>query len=158
MINKIKDIYHVFNNGFEGHLKDFIIFILEQLHKELKKPINKNNSIKNDKLNQYDKNNAFKHFFINFQKECSIISDLFFGITETTNECLNCKNIFNSQGLLNPICYNYQIFNCLIFPLEAIYNIKNIQEKRNIITIYDCFYYNQKNELLTKENKLIYNI
>ena len=79
----------------------------------------------NDKLNQYDKSNILNHFFNDFQKECSVISDIFFGITETTNECLNCKNIFNSQGLLNPICYNYQIFNCLIFPLEEVKNMKN---------------------------------
>ena len=64
--------------------------------------------------NQYDKNDTFNYFFNNFQKECSIISDIFFGFTETTNECLNCKNKFNSQGMNNPICYNYGIFNCLI--------------------------------------------
>ena len=47
-----------------GDPKDFIIFILEQLHKELKKSINSNNNIAgiNKPLNQYDKNNAFNHF------------------------------------------------------------------------------------------------
>ena len=35
-------------------------------------------------LNQYDKNNAFNHFFKDFQKEISIVSDVFFGFIETT--------------------------------------------------------------------------
>ena len=48
----------------KGHPKDFIIFILAQLHKELKKSINSNNNIEgiNEPLNQYDKNNAFNIF------------------------------------------------------------------------------------------------
>ena len=109
-----------------GDPKDFVIFILAQLHKELKKSINSNNNIAgiNEPLNQYDKNNAFNHFFIEFKKECSIISDIFFGFNETTNECLNCKNNYLSRGLNNPKCYNYEIFNCLIFPLEEINNMK----------------------------------
>ena len=91
--------------GQAGDSKYFIIFVLEQLHKEIKRPINASN-INNliiQPLNQYDKNNAFNRFLNFFNKECSIISDLFFGFTETTNECLNCKNIYNSQGFNNPI-------------------------------------------------------
>ena len=124
-MNTVEKMNPLFKQGHAGDSKDFIIFILEQLHKELKKSVNRNNTMVNDNLNQYDKSNAFNHFFNDFKKECSIISDIFFGITETTNECLNCKNVFNSQGLLNPICYNYQIFNCLIFPLEEVKNMKN---------------------------------
>ena len=65
------------------------------------------------------------------------------------------KNNYNSQGLYNLICHNYQIFNCLIFPLEKVKNMKNntmqnnnfIQmNQNNRISLYDCFYYNQKNE------------
>ena len=122
-MNTVEKMNTLFKQGQAGDSKDFIIYILEQLHKELKKPVKGNiNNINNTKepLNQYDKNNAFNHFLNDFQEECSIISDLFFGITETTNECLNCKNYYNSQGQNNPICYNYQIFNCLIFPLEEV--------------------------------------
>ena len=165
-MNKINDMNPLFKKGQAGDSKDFIIFILEQLHKELKKSVNRNNTMVNDNLNQYDKSNAFNHFFYDFQQECSIISDLFFGITETTNECLNCKNVFNSQGLLNPICYNYQIFNCLIFPLEEVKNMKNnlmknnnnILFNNNIVSIYECFYYNQKSEFFTGDNKNYCNV
>ena len=58
--------------------------------------------------NQYDRNNAFSYFLSDFKDNFSIISDIFFGLTETTNVCLNCKNIFNSKGKHNPICYYYQ--------------------------------------------------
>ena len=78
---------------------------------------------------------------------------------------MNCKNNYNSKGLNNPICYNYQIFNCLIFPLEEVKNMKNnsnqyndIQNNNNVVSLYDCFYYNQKNDLFTGENKNYCNI
>ena len=125
-MNTINEMNPLFKLGQAGDSKDFIIFILEQLHKELKKPTNINNNglVTNDNLNQYDKDNAFIHFFTDFQSSCSIISDIFFGMTETTNVCLNCKNNYNSRNLNYPICYNYQIFNCLIFPLEEVKNMK----------------------------------
>ena len=88
-----------------------------------------------------------------------------FGFTETTNDCINCKNIYNSQGLNNPICYNYQIFNCLIFPLEEVKNMKNnlngnnnAQINNNIVTLNDCLYYNQKTELFTGDNQNYCNV
>ena len=167
IINKINEMNSLFKKGQPGDSKDFIIFILEQLHKELKKSVNKNNSLVNETaLNQYDKINAFNHFFTEFQKDCSIISDIFFGFIETTNECLNCKNIYNNQGLMNPICYNYQIFNCIIFPLEEVKNMKNnlmqnnniMPFNNNIVSIYECFYYNQKSDFFTGENRNYCNI
>ena len=167
----------LFKPGQPGDSKDFIIYILEQLHKELKMPINSinnNNLILNEPLNQYDKINAFNHFFSEFQEGRSIIFDIFFGFTETTNDCINCKNIYNSKGMQNPICYNYQIFNCLIFPLEEVKNMKNNnsdqyinnnsmqynnnQINNNIVTLEDCFYYNQKTELFTGDNRNYCNI
>ena len=98
----------LFQKGDPGDSKDFIIYILEQIHRELKKSIaNLTNIKKVEELNQYDKQNAFNNFFEDFKKECSIISDVFFGFNETTNICLNCKNNYNSKGMVNPICYNY---------------------------------------------------
>ena len=160
-MNKINEMNPHFQKGQPGDSKDFIIYILDQMHKELKKPINLNNvnnSVLNKELNQYDKNNAFNHFFYDFQQECSIISDVFFGISEITNECQNCKKNYISKGLNNPICYNYQKFNCLIFPLEEVKNKKikennnNNQINFNSVTLYDCFDYNQKSELFTGDN------
>ena len=76
-MNTINNMNPLFKNGQAGDAKDFIIFILEQLHKELKKSI-KNNSNNSLPLNQYDKINAFNYFFNDFTKQCSIISDIFF--------------------------------------------------------------------------------
>ena len=163
-MNMINIMNPLFKKGEAGDLKDFIIFILEQIHKELKKPINDNNNnnniIVNEPLNQYDKNNAFNHFFSDFKKGCSIISDIFFGFNETNNVCLNCKNIYNSQGLANPVCYNYGIFNCLIFPLEEVKKMKNrslmnnfVQINNNRVSIYECFFYNQNSEYFTGDNR-----
>ena len=166
-MNTVEKMNSLFKQGQAGDSKDFIIFILEQLHTELKKPVKNNmNNIINQPLNQYDKENTFNHFFKDFQEECSIISDLFFGIIETTNECTNCKNNFNSKGLNNPICYNYQKFNCIIFPLEEVKNLKNnvlnnnfIQmNQNNRVSLYECFVYNQKTDYFTGANQNYCNI
>ena len=160
-MNIINEMNPLFKKGEAGDSKDFIIFVLEQLHKELKKSINNNNLTQNMTLNQYDRNNAFLFFFNSFQKETSIISDLFFGFNETTNECLYCKNINNSQGLANPICYNYGTYNCLIFPLEEVKKMKNNSinnNNNNEVSLYDCFVYNQKSEHFTGDNQNYCNI
>ena len=94
-------------------------------------------------------------FFNDFLKETSIISDLFFGFTETTNICQYCNNYYSSQNQIVPISYNYQIFNCLIFPLEEVKNTKNNQNyglmnnQNNMVTLIECFIYNQKTDIFT---------
>jgi len=159
-MNIINNMNPLFKIDQEVDAKDFIIFVLEQLHKELKSSVNMSGNKNQTPLNQYDKNNVFNHFFNDFQKECSIISDIFFGFTETTNECLYCKNWYNSNGQSNPICYNYGLFNCLIFPLEEVKNMKynNMINNNNSVSLDDCFYYNQKSEYFTGENRNYCNI
>jgi len=162
-IENIEKMNPSFKNEQKSDSKDFIIFILEQIHLELKR---QNNFQKYSiPLNQYDRKNAFINFMNDFLKECSIISDTFFGIIETTNICLYCKNFYSSKGINYPICYNYGIFNCLIFSLEEVRNFRNNlwandnnQINQNNITINDCFLYNQKTERLIGENKNYCNI
>ena len=166
-MNKINDMNSLFKRGQPGDSKDFIIFLLEQFHNELKKPIkNADNSPIQETLNQYDKTNALNHFFNDFQQDCSIISDIFFGIIETNNECLYCKQNYNSKGMNNPICYNYQKFNCLIFPLAEVQNMKNNDLKNannliynnNSVTLYDCFSYYTRPILFSSPNQNFCNI
>jgi len=154
-----------FKSNEAGDAKDFIIFILEQLHKELKKSVKTNNNMQQIPFNQYDRKNTFNHFFEEFKEGCSIISDEFFGFNETNTICMYCKKNYNSKGLNNPICYNFGIFNCLIFPLEEVKNMKNnsmknnyIQINNNRVSIYDCFFYNQKTDYFTGENRNYCNI
>ena len=156
--NVIEKMNPLFKKGQAGDSKDFIIFILEQLHKELKISI-KNKSKNNiyQPPNKYDKSATFDYFFDNFKEQCSIISDIFFGVTETTKECINCKKICYLQGYNKPtICYNYQIFNCLIFPLKEVRKMKNNSSQinnNNRVSLYECFFYNQKIDYLTGDNK-----
>ena len=161
-MNQVEKMNPLFKKGQAGDSKDFIIFVFEQLHKELKSPVPGANQGNAQPLNQYDKNISFNNFFNDFKKDCSIISDFFFGFNETTNECLNCKKIYNLNGYNNnPICYNYGIFNCLIFPLEEVKNMKNNNNQynqNNVVTIYECFYYNQKSEVFTGQNRNYCNI
>ena len=169
-MNRVNDMNPLFKRGEAGDAKDFIIFVLEQMHKELKMPLNEKNMNKNIDdipLNQYDKMNAFNHFFEEFKKETSILTDTFFGFNETTNICLYCKNTYNSKGMANPICYNYGIFNVLIFPLEEVKNMKinmgqnninNIGQEIPVVTLRDCFIYNEKTDYFTGENKNYCNI
>ena len=162
-MNRINDMNPLFKKGEAGDAKDFIIYILEQMHKELKKPLNLNNVNQNLPINQYDQNITLMNFFNEFSKETSILSDLFFGFNETTNICSNCKSIYNSQNKPNPICYNYGIFNLLIFPLEEIKKFKNNMNLMNLQSFYqgptnnvsmdDCFIYNEKTDFFTGDNK-----
>ena len=119
----------------------FIVFILEQLHRELKTSNNKNNI----QYDQYDQHNIIK-CIDDFKEESSIVSKLFFGFKEITEECLNC-NKDNSENKI--LCYNYEMFNCLVFPLDEIKNEIN----SNNVTIVDCFNYFQKTQLLTGDKR-----
>jgi len=160
-MKRVNDMNPLFKKGEAGDAKDFIIFVLEQMHKELNKSLKIKKINQGMTLNQYDKNNTLMNFFNEFTENTSIISDLFFGFNETTNICLYCKNYY--RGVNYPICYNYGIFNVLIFPLEEVKNMKNnnmmanlnnfYQGPSNVVNIDDCFIYNQKTDLFTGENK-----
>ena len=53
----------LFRQGQAGDSKDFIIFILEQIHKELKRPLPNKRNTAPQTLNQYYRVNAFNFFF-----------------------------------------------------------------------------------------------
>ena len=140
-----------FRSNDPNDIKEFIIFIIEQLHRELRKKNNNNEQIINQPLDQYDKNNSRNNFLRNFNEETSIISELFFGYNEIILQCLNCQ-ITNK----NLKCYNYEMFNCLIFPLEEVKkftNNCNLPSQNNQITINDCFHYYSKTEYFRGDNK-----
>ena len=68
--------------------------------------------------------------------------------------------------MANPICYNYSIFNVIIFPLEEVKKMKYgiiqnnnfFMNNNNVVTLYDCFNYSQKTDLFTGDNKNFCNI
>ena len=139
--------------------KNFIMYILERMHNELKqeKKIWKIEP-KYEQLNKYDKNNTLIHFLVNFQKEISIISYLFYGFNELTNVCQYCKKIYNYMGQSEKIYYDYGISNILMFNLENVRKNRNQNNKNKMVTMFECFNYLQKGSYLTGENKNYCNI
>ena len=95
--------------------KDLIMFILEELAKDLS--IKKNKSIygKNDEydgfIDQTDERTSFKESVKQFEKDVSIIKDLFYFMIKTESLCQNCKTKI----------YNFQVMNFIIFPLQKAY-------------------------------------
>jgi len=163
--NKLKEVISKMEPLFQGiaanDSKDLVNFILQQLHSELNL-INKKNINNTDynQINQTDENGMLNYFLNDFKKSNrSIISDIFFGITETKTECLNCKRINLMNGNYNQkFVYNFQIINFLIFPLEEIRKYKNILNynyyNSNEVNLYDCFDYYQKIETMQGENQM----
>jgi ubiquitin C-terminal hydrolase len=121
-----KDVLGILNPLFEkmeeSDAKDMIIFFLEQIHKEINLVNPPKTSKFNPNLNQYDKMNMLQQFLEEFKNtNKSIISDYFFSIMETTQECQNCK----ITNVPNYIVYNYCIQNIIFFPLEEVRKFKN---------------------------------
>ena len=111
--------------------KDLIIFLLQTIHKELNNPPNNNiNNIIPNETNLIEVFNCFVNDYNNNNK--SIISDEFYGYTNSSTICGFCKYEIN----------NVQIINILFFPLEEIRKFKN--NKHNNVSILDCFDYYEK--------------
>ena len=121
------------NDNFFFTSKKLIVFLLDNLHKELNKAqhinhINKD-FIFNEDLDKYFKNYE-KNFKENYQ---SIISNLFYLKYDSKITCFDC----NSES------HNIQWTNMLEFSLEEVKKYNNINKE--LITIYDCFnYFNNK--------------
>ena len=187
-----KKVLGTLNTLFEkmeaSDAKDMIVFFLEQIHKEInliKLPVINNQNIP---FNQYNRDSMLNHFVNEFKNtNKSIISDNFFIVTETTQKCQNCKN----HNVPNYICYNYNIQNVFIFPLEEIRKYRDSQlmnmnmgfmpqmgmgmipnmnfnmmlpmmmqnmGMNNIVSMDDCFNFNQKEDLMQGENCIYCNL
>ena len=143
---EFKNIISEMNPLFEGiqanDTKDLILFILETIHNELNE-IKNNNQNNNNNPNTSDYNSVFNNFSIYFQNNFnSIISNLFYGMNNTMMTCLNC-NITN---------HNVQCYNILFFPLEEVRKFKGYPQ--NIVHLYDCFDYNQKQDFMMGQNQI----
>ena len=179
------------NNLFEGakanDSKDLVNFIIMRLHEELNEGKKSNNNIMAPP--QEDQMSMFNYFKMNNDQENkSIISDLFYGINGTMNQCSYCQTKK----------HNFQIGFFYIFPLEEIrkFKIQNLQnqcmqnmqflmppqvgqmfpfnmnnnmmlfcqpqlaniQNINSVTIKDCFDFNQKMETMAGENSMYCNI
>ena len=146
-----KNIISQMDNLFQGiaanDSKDLIIFIYENIHREINTILYNNNQ-----FNLFNCNNDYDLF--NFRNSYypinnSIIADTFY--FEQQN-CLKCT-------LCNYTKISYNITNILIFPLEKVrqyvYQISNGQ--CNSVSLDQCFMQNQIGEGLIGENQIYCN-
>ena len=137
--------------------KDLILFIFQELHKELNMPnqdninndsaiINSNNQIQN----QTNEKAEYKRFKIDYYSQNnSIIQSIFYGEQESFSCCHNCKvKIFN-----------FNIFNFLIFPLEKVrlYLISKKPNGFDKVTLEDCFDQYISEEIMSGKNQMYCN-
>ena len=148
--NVLGSLNNLFNKNEANDSKDLVIYMEEELHKELNFLLD--SKIENDNIiqsiNQYNENevrlNYYKNFVENYK---SIISDLFYGTQKTVTKCVAC-------GIQT---YNYQIFSNLIFPLEAIRQYKRYPTLKNnttYVSFQDCLDHFQQNNFFTGMNRI----
>ena len=128
-----KDVLGAKNPLFHGiaanDSKDLILFLLEELSKEL--AIQKNNNFfasnNKDFVDQTNEEETFRETVKDFAKGTSIIKDIFYFMVKTTSICKNC----------NAKLYNFQVMNFIIFPLSKTYedskNMNNSLTLNNMI-------------------------
>ena len=133
----ISELNPLFQGIQANDSKDLVIFLLEAMNNELVKIHNKKHNIieKENELNQVidssDEKKVLAYFVHNFKKtHCSIIGDYLCGFNKSVFICQNCSRI----------TFNFNIFNILIFSLEATSNYFNLSYNNSIIpTInFDC--------------------
>ena len=121
------------NKLFEGvqanDSKDLLIFLFENIHKELNTMAEKQ-SVENDPTDQKNAEYELTLFRTKyFQENKSIITDLFYFDQANITTCLNCGTKI----------YNFAMHNILIFPLEKTRLFKE-QKERDFanVKIKDC--------------------
>ena len=117
--------------------KNLIIFLLENLHKELNNP--QQNQIKIDDINLKNISNELSQFRQNYYSQnYSIITQIFNYEYCNVLKCQNCE--FKK--------YTYNAMNIIEFHLEKIKNFNGFSS----LCLKDCFDYNQQPKLLSGLN------
>jgi len=159
--HEFKTKISIMNPLFQGiaanDSKDLVNFLIMKLHEEL----NVHQNQINDSTFNLDQTNMalmFNTFTQNFNaNNNSIISKLFYAFNYNVTECQNCHvNTFN-----------FQTYFFLIFPLEEVrkfklsnnqfMNYNNIMMNNNEVTIYDCFNYDKKPNIMSGQNMMYCN-
>ena len=174
---KITQMEPLFQGVKLNDSKDLVNFIIMTLHEELNKsPKSQDSNASSLFIDSSKKDKVLQNFINNFIKENkSIISDLFYGLSETCTQCSNC----------NISKYNFQNYFFLSFPLEEISKYKNKNlvnsfkkmnqymmninqnsnyqnlsyfqmnaQNTNSVNIFDCFNYKQKVYFFNEDNAM----
>ena len=157
-----KKTLEVLNPLFQGNqasdAKDFIFFIIERLHQELKPPDNPQNDFGQIDFFQQEMQARNQMLTLNNflnelrTKNTSIVSETFYGITRSIMRCERCKNEK----------YSFQTFNIINFILKKVKDDKKQQlgeylENNYVINLMDAFESDYKQENLTGENMIYCN-
>ena len=156
-----KTTLETLNPLFQGNqasdAKDVLFFIIERMHQELKPPENPNEIVQFDFMQQEieARNEVLTlNKFLNElkNKNSTIISDTFYGITRSVMKCEGCKNVK----------YSFQTFNILNFILKKVKEDKkqtlgDYYPNNYIINMMDAFMSENKQEKLTGENMIYCN-
>ena len=146
--NTIGDMNPLFQGVQANDSKDLIIFLLEVLNSELSKLHNKklnitkkeNETGKFQMIDPSDQNAVLKEFLKDFKySHATIIGEQLYGFQRNVFTCQKCGGISN----------NFNLFNILIFSLEATANLFNINNNYGgvpIITFDQCFQFLCKEE------------
>jgi len=152
--NKIGKKNPLFSGIAANDSKDLILFILQEMHKELNNinmdNLNFNNGMNNPIDDQRNEKGEYKKFFDDYYSvNSSIIQKLFYGEQESFSVCHNC----------NVKLYNFNVFSFLIFPLEKVRQYKlNIQtDGFDKVNLKDCFEQYTSEEILSGENQMYCN-
>ena len=142
----ISELNPLFRGVQANDSKDLIIFLLEIMNNELTKihnikyNINSNKDESYQKIDNSDENMVLNHFLKDFKKKyCTIIGNCLIGFNRSIFICQNC----------NGKIFNFNIFNILIFCLEAISNYFNLGNNENsipVISFDNCFNFLSKEE------------
>ena len=138
----ISEINLLFRGSQENDPKDLIIFLLELINNELVMVNNLkkiNNKINEDESYQCDSLEKCQKYFI--KSHCSIIGDNLYGFQKNNFACQNCGGNY----------INYNIFNYLMFSLEATSNYFDLKKNNNIIPVINFDYFFQ---FLSKDENL----
>ena len=143
----ISELNPLFQGIQANDSKDLIIFLLEVWNNELVKINNKRNNIVEDKNASYpmidssNQRNVFENFINNFNKtHNSIIEEYLCGFNKSVFVCQNCYRY----------TFNFNLYNNLIFSLEATSNYFNLSYNNSTIPTINfdcCFKYMAKVEL-----------
>ena len=147
--NGFKDIISKMNPLFKGiaanDSKDLIIFLYENIHREINNP-----QYQKTKIQSAMNNPELQEFRLDYYpKNSSIIIDTFFFEHQNQIKCLNCQFVRT----------NYNIYNILIFPLEKVreFMIKRYPGNLEKVTLENCFENYQEYELLSGSNQIYCN-
>ena len=141
-------------NEKEVEAKDYILFMINIMHKELlplsNDTVNSEISFLKQELNSFDEKIMLEDCIKKYSSKRTIISDIFYGINRFVVTCNDC----------NLRRYSFQIFDILIFSLKKVkdYKIKSSKSLKYLdLNLYDAFLSEQEIQKLEGEDGIYCN-